>query len=118
VPVVNLFKKSTPVEAEVLAEPTLPPPLPPVVHLRPPPPSATQIPLTAEQKRILDQPLDSRVGRILREIYEGRLEASKGSGQIIRFPSDLSGPQHWTQDEEGNWHILSGQVGERGQMIY
>lgn len=68
------------------------------------------IPLSDEQRTILEQPIDPRVKRILGEIEEERNEIARTakSRRIIRFPFAGSGAGHAVRDSEGRWTILSG----------
>ncbi|HEX7517764.1 MAG TPA: hypothetical protein VF345_10825 [Chthoniobacterales bacterium] len=68
------------------------------------------IPLSDEQRRILEQPVDPRVKRILSEIEEKRREMAGAvkSRQIIRFPFAGSGAGHAIRDSDGHWTIVSG----------
>ena len=69
-----------------------------------------EISLSAEQKSLLEKPVDPRVGRILQEIYadKGAAEAALKTGRIIAFPKDDSGERHVIQDERGFWRIVPG----------
>ena len=68
------------------------------------------IPLSDEQRTILEQPIDPRVKRILREIEEERKEIARAaeSRRIIRFPFAGSGAGHAVRDSDGHWTIVSG----------
>jgi hypothetical protein len=68
------------------------------------------IPLSDEQRRILEQPVDSRVHRILNEIEKDQKEIAKalGAGRIIPFPFAGSRGGHAVRDCDGHWTILSG----------
>jgi hypothetical protein len=72
--------------------------------------SLAPISLNAEQKEILNKPVDPRVSRILQEIYEDRAAAERAlkSRRIIDFPADDSGERHVVQDEQGFWRIVPG----------
>jgi hypothetical protein len=85
----------------------------------PPPavPSAPKLPekprpiaLSAEQKSLLDKPVDPRVDRIMQEIYADRAaaEAALKARRIIAFPKGESGERHVIQDEHGFWRIVPG----------
>jgi hypothetical protein len=67
------------------------------------------IPLSDEQRRILEQPVDPRVKRILSEIEEERKEMAEAvkSRGIIRFPFTDSGAGHAIRDSDGHWTIVS-----------
>ena len=75
------------------------------------------IPLSDEQRRILEQPVDPRVKRILSEIEEERKEIAGAaeSRQIIRFPFAGSGAGHAVRDSDGHWTIVSGPPPEMQQ---
>ena len=68
------------------------------------------IPLSDEQRRILEQPVAPRVKRILSEIEEERKEMAGAvkSRRIIRFPCAGSGAGHAIRDSDGHWTIVSG----------
>jgi hypothetical protein len=70
----------------------------------------TEISLTAEQKSMLEKPLDPRVDRILQEIYADRAAAERAlkARRIISFPNDDSGERHVVQDRDGFWRIVPG----------
>jgi len=72
--------------------------------------SFAPISLNAEQREILNRPVDPRVDRILQEIYQDRAAAERAlkSRRIIEFPSDDSGERHVVQDEQGFWRIVPG----------
>lgn len=72
--------------------------------------SLSPISLNAEQREILNKPLDPRVDRILQEIYQDRAAAERAlnSRRIIDFPADDSGERHVVQDEQGFWRIVPG----------
>jgi hypothetical protein len=69
-----------------------------------------EISLSAEQKSILEKPIDPRVGRILQDIYDDKAaaEAALNARRIIVFPSGDSGERHVVQDKEGFWRIVPG----------
>jgi hypothetical protein len=69
-----------------------------------------EISLSAEQKSMLEKPLDPRVDRILREIYADRAAAEHAlkARSILRFPSDDCGERHVVQDSGGFWRIVPG----------
>jgi hypothetical protein len=68
------------------------------------------IPLSDEQRSILEQPVDPRVARILGEIgEERRIRAGMtDSRRIVRFPFVGSAPGHAIRDADGHWTIVSG----------
>lgn len=73
-----------------------------------PPGKPRQISLSAEQKAILEEPLDPRVDRILQGIYSDKAAAERAikSRQIIEFPMTDLGERHLVQDENGFWRIV------------
>ncbi len=73
-------------------------------------PKSAAISLSAEQKSMLENPVDSRVDRILQEIYADRAEAERAlkARRIIQFPHSDSGERLVVQDEDGFWRIVSG----------
>jgi hypothetical protein len=74
------------------------------------PPWLPEISLSAEEKSMLEKPLDPRVDRILQEIYADRAAAERAlkARRIISFPNDDSGERHVVQDPDGFWRIVSG----------
>jgi hypothetical protein len=74
-----------------------------ICHLR-------EISMSTEQRGMLDQPLDPRVGRIMEQIYADKTAAERAlnSRQIVRFPSPDSGERHVIQDADGFWRIVPG----------
>jgi hypothetical protein len=75
-----------------------------------PPKQALEISLSAEQKCLLEKPLDPRVDRILHEIYEDKAAAERAlnARHIIEFPPSDSGEGQVIQDEHGFWRIVPG----------
>lgn len=69
-----------------------------------------EISLSAEQKSLLEKPIDPRVDRILQEIYEDRAAAERAlnARRIIDFPHGDSGERHVIQDEHGFWRVVPG----------
>jgi hypothetical protein len=69
-----------------------------------------EISLSAEEKSMLEKPLDPRVERILQEIYADRAAAERAlqARRIISFPNDDSGERHVVQDQDGFWRIVPG----------
>ena len=69
-----------------------------------------EISLSAEQKSLLEKPVDPRVDRIMQEIYADRAaaEAALKARRIIAFPIGDSGERHVVQDEQGFWRIVPG----------
>lgn len=69
-----------------------------------------EISLSAEQKSLLEKPLDPRVDRILQEIYADKAAAETAlkTRRIIAFPKGDSGERHVIQDEHGFWRIVPG----------
>lgn len=76
----------------------------PPVHL------PAEISMSAEQKEILDQPISSRVTRILDQIYADRAAAERAlnARRIVSFPSSDTGERHVVQDSDGFWRIVPG----------
>ncbi len=68
------------------------------------------ISLSAEQKGLLEKPIDPRVDRILQKIYANKAEAERAlnARRIIDFPHGDSGERHVIQDEDGFWRIVPG----------
>ncbi len=68
------------------------------------------ISLSAEQKSLLEKPIDPRVGRILQKIYADKAAAERAlkSRRIIDFPHGDSGERHVIQDKQGLWRIVAG----------
>jgi hypothetical protein len=81
-------------------------PVPPPAPLK----KLREISLSAEQKSLLEKPLDPRVDRILQEIYADRAEAERvlKARRIIDFPPGDSRERHVIQDEGGFWRIVPG----------
>jgi len=75
-----------------------------------PPKQPLEISLSAEQKCLLEKPLDPRVDRIFDEIYEDRAAAERAlnARRIIEFPHGDSGERHVIRDERGFWRIVPG----------
>ncbi len=74
------------------------------------------ISLSAEQKGLLEKPIDPRVDRILQKIYANKAEAERAlnARRIIDFPHGDSGERHVIQDEDGFWRIVPGPPPEEG----
>lgn len=72
--------------------------------------STGKISMTAEQKDILDQPLNPRVNRIMEQIYADKAAAERALNgrQIVAFPSNDSAERHVVQDADGFWRIVPG----------
>jgi hypothetical protein len=66
--------------------------------------------LSAEQKSMLEKPVDARVDRILQKIYADRAAAERAlkARRIISFPNDDSSERHVVQDPDGFWRIVPG----------
>ena len=79
-----------------------------------------EISLSAEQKCLLEKPLDPRVGRILRKIYSNKAEAERAlnARRIIDFPHGDSGERHVIQDEHGFWRIVPGPPPQRDAQLF
>ena len=90
------------------ASPTPEEPVPAVPRV--PNPKPLEISLSAEQKSMLEKPIDPRVDRILQEIYADKEAAERAlkSRRIIEFPHGNSGERHVIQDEQGFWRIVPG----------
>ena len=75
-----------------------------------PPKQTLEISLSAEQKCLLEKPLDPRVDRILHGIYGDKAAAERTLNfrHIIEFPPSDSGEGHVIQDEHGFWRIVPG----------
>ncbi len=98
----KLFRKSSPAHHSVE-----PPPIPSSLVVPPKP----TICLSAEQKAILEQPVDPRVDRILGEIYGEKAAAEralKSHLRIVKFPDAHSEERHVVQDKNGFWRIVPG----------
>jgi len=99
---------------------TADPPSPVAAASAPPPPSKpTQIALSAEQKDLLQTPVDPRVDRILQEIYADRAAAERAlkSRRIIEFPLGDSGERRVIQDEQGFWRIVPVSTERKGAQL-
>jgi hypothetical protein len=73
------------------------------------------ISLSAEQRRILETPVDSRVDRILHEIEQDKIATEQivNSRRIVRFPHEDTGERKVVKDESGYWRIIPGEVPNR-----
>jgi hypothetical protein len=104
---------AAPANADATAPTALPAPPQP-----PPPPKVPEAPrqisLSAEQKSILEKPIDSRVDLILKEIYADKAaaESALNSRRIVNFPLSDSGHRHVIQDENGFWRIIPAPIHE------
>ena len=102
----KLFRKRpSQLDAPKIADapaPAVPAPAPPS------PPKLQGIALNAEQKDLLQTPVDPRVERILQDIYADRAAAERAlkSRRIIEFPLGDSGERRVVQDEHGFWRIV------------
>ena len=78
------------------------------------------ISLNAEQKQILDRPVDPRVDRILHDIYETQAAADRAlnSRRVIDFPVNDSGERHVVQDEQGFWRIVPGPAPSQSKRFF
>src|ERR1700680_2240229 len=85
-----------------------------------PPKQPLEISLSAEQKCLLEKPLDPRVDRILRKIYSNKAEAERAlnARRIIDFPHGDSGERHVIQDEHGFWRIVPGPPPQRDAQLF
>ncbi|MEY2531782.1 MAG: hypothetical protein QOI96_1867 [Verrucomicrobiota bacterium] len=84
----------------------------------PPTPSAA-IALSAEQKTILEKPLDPRVDRILHELHSDRTAAENAlkARRIIQFPQSDWASARVVQDENGFWRIVPGAALEQDRQM-
>lgn len=84
--------------------------VPPIKEAKKMPAEFPAIPLSDEQRKNLEQPVDSRVRRILSEIEKDRKEIARAleTGRIIPFPFDGSDAGHAIRDCDGHWTIVSG----------
>ena len=110
----KLFRRRTspPEKADETVPPAAVAPPEPLPIPEPP----CQISLSAEQKSILEKPVDPRVDRILNEIYADKAAAElalTSTRRIISFPHSDSGERHVIQDENGLWRIMPGHVTEQ-----
>ena len=98
----KLFRKSS--------GPAIAPAAPPLPRPAPLPKKPSAISLSAEQKNLLEKPVDPRVDRIMEEIYADKAaaEAALKSRRIIAFPSANGGERHVVQGEDGFWRIVPG----------
>ncbi len=101
----KLFRKSSPQTTPAKPVDVTPPLAEPVPHQNP-----RGISLSAEQKSILESPLDPRVDRILQEMYADKAAAERAlsARRIIEFPIGDSGERHVIQDKDGFWRIVPG----------
>lgn len=85
---------------QTLLDDLLPAPAPPV--------ELPAIPLTAEEKWLLEQPLDPRVARILEELHAIKAAAERGPKppRIIRFPKDDFLEADAAEDGTGYWRFV------------
>lgn len=84
--------------------------LAPALRSKHPPLLVREMSLSAEQKSMLEKPLDPRVDRILREIYADRAatEQALKARRIISFPSGDSSERYVVRGEDGFSHIVPG----------
>jgi hypothetical protein len=101
----KLFRKSSPQTTPAKPVNVTSPLAEPISHQNP-----RGISLSAEQKSILESPLDPRVDRILQEMYADKAAAEHAlsAHRIIEFPISDSGERHVIQDEDGFWRIVPG----------
>src|SRR5438128_11704457 len=85
----------------------------------PPPPKPHRIALNAEQKDLLQTPVDPRVERILQEIFADRAAAERAlkSRRIIEFPLGDPGERRVIQDENGFWRIVPVSTEVKGAQL-
>ena len=98
----KLFRRSGPAKegtSKEAASSTPPPVLPPKVR---------EISLSAEQKTILETPVNPRVEHILEEIYADRATAERAlkERRVIEFPQATLGEPRVVQDKDGSWRIV------------
>jgi hypothetical protein len=70
------------------------------------------ISLSAEQKSILETPVDPRIGRIMNEIEREKIafERAVDARRIVRFPHSDTGEREVVKDESDYWRIVPGDV--------
>jgi hypothetical protein len=85
----------------------------------PPPAPSAMIALSAEQKTILEKPLDPRVDRILHELHSDRTAAENAlkARRIIQFPQNDWASARVVQDENGFWRIVPGAALEQDRAM-
>ena len=105
----KLFRRSPPEAGPAKPADGPPAPIPPTTQPEPAE-KPLEISLSAEQKSMLEKPIDPRVDRILHEIYDDKAAAERAlnARRIIEFPIGDSGERHVIQDEEGFWRIVPG----------
>ena len=98
-PAENTFELVTPAAPKVVALPALS--------------------LSAEQKDMLGQPLDPRVGRIMDRLYADKTAAERALNhrQIVAFPASDSGERHVVQDADGFWRIVPAPTPEQNRLF-
>jgi hypothetical protein len=115
----NLFhrRSSAPKRADSTVRPS--PPAPAPAQKQGTQPREIKISLSAEQKSLLEKPIDPRVDRILQEIYSDRAAAEQAlnSQRIIEFPKGDSGQGHVVQDENGFWRIVPGPASQENMGL-
>jgi hypothetical protein len=77
------------------------------------------IALSAEQREILEKPIDPRVERILQELHADKAAAEDAlkTRRIIKFPGNDWTDAHVVQDENGFWRISSGPAFEQNRPM-
>jgi hypothetical protein len=68
------------------------------------------IPLSPEQRAVLQSPITERVARILKGIYGDKAAAERAikARRIVSFPFGGGHPSHAMQYDDGYWHIAPG----------
>jgi hypothetical protein len=79
-----------------------------------------QISLSAEEKSLLEKPVDPRVERILREMYANKAaaECALNSQRLRSFSSADIGDRHVVQDQDGFWRIVPGSPPESETQLF
>lgn len=90
------------------------PPQPAPERAPQPPPAPQKISLSAEQKRILAEPIDPHVDQILQEIYANKIVAEQAlnAHRMIDPSKNDSHKRHIAQDKDGFWRIVPGPIPE------
>jgi hypothetical protein len=75
--------------------------------------------LSAEQRAILEKPIDPRVERIMQELHADKAAAEDAlkARRIIKFPGNDWADAHVVQDENGFWRISSGSAFEQNRPM-
>jgi hypothetical protein len=86
----------------------------------PVPAAPAAISLSAEQKSLLETPIDPKLNRmILQRIYAYKAEAERvlNAERISDSPPDDSEERHVIRNEHGFWRIVPGSPPERGAQF-